>query len=241
MFATALLYMMMHYITLSRRSAVHRYGGLIALCVAAIGVIVAVATKNIRLALSSILWHAALFSVVYSLEDIISNRRRFRPAQFFRTGGALFSIFFTLSFITAFIGRNQHFTLNCETLNGASNSVINFTERTFHIGNDDITSMKKDVIGNMIDNQVAAEQDTSIAGLMQSYKQQLIDETLSNQKNVNQKVCQVFLDQIKDLYEKPGFRVSVILLMFLVLSPLLRLSLFIISGVNIILFLALKA
>lgn len=75
---------------------------------------------------------------------------------------------------------------------------------------------------------------------MQSYKQQLIDETISNQKNVNQKVCQVFVDQIGNMYEKPGFRVSVILMMFLFISPLLRLTLYVVSGINILIFLILK-
>lgn len=68
------------------------------------------------------------------------------------------------------------------------------------------------------------------------YKQQLIDETIANQTNINQKVCQVFIDQIKELYTKPGFRVSVILLMFLVISPLLRITLFIISAINTLIF-----
>lgn len=72
------------------------------------------------------------------------------------------------------------------------------------------------------------------------YKQQLIDATISNQQNVNEKVCQVFIDQIRELYEKPGFRVSVILLMFLFISPLLRLTLYIISGFNMLIFLLLK-
>ena len=72
--------------------------------------------------------------------------------------------------------------------------------------------------------------------MIEMYKQQLIDATITNQKDVSQKVCQVFVDQINNLYEKPGFRVSVILLMFLVISPLLRLTLYIISAINMAIF-----
>ncbi len=80
----------------------------------------------------------------------------------------------------------------------------------------------------------------SLMGIISQYKQQLVDATISNQQNVNEKVCQVFIDQIKDLYEKPGFRVSVIVLMFLFISPLLRITLYIISGINMLIFILLR-
>lgn len=229
MFATALLYIMMHYVTLSRRSAVHRYGQLIAICVGAIGLVIWVVSKNIRLTASSVLWHAALFSVVYSLEDIISNRRKFRPGQFFRTGGTLFSIFFTLSFITAFIGRNQEFSLTCNDIMDASTSVVRYTQNGLTAGIHQIPTRGE---------SGSAEPD--FFDVLQDYKTHLIDETIMNQKSINEKVCGVFLEQIKDLYTKPGFRISVILLMFLFLSPLLRISLFVISWLNILIFTLLK-
>lgn len=243
MFATALLYIMMHYVTLSRRTAVHRYGWVIAICVGAVGLVIGVVSKNIRLGVSSVLRHIALLSVVYSLEDIISNRRRFRPAQFFRTGGTLFSIFFTLSFITAFIGRNQEFSLTCEDITKASTSVLRYTQDGLIAGIHQIPFRPAERTDIPTEAEIAAVtgvHSESFFDVLQLYKAQLIDETLFSQKNVSQKVCGVFLEQIKELYMKPGFRVSVIVLMFLFISPLLRISLFVISGINMLIFAMLK-
>ena len=247
MFASALLYMLMHYVTLSRRSVVHKNSMIIWIIIVTISLIILWVTRNIRLGISVFLWHAALLSVTYSLEDTLTNRRTFSIKEFFQAGGMMFSMLFTLSFITGFIGRNQQFTLTCEQITSASMSVINFTERRFGIGNDEINDLKKDVVTDIVDSQVEMQAEALpesnrqwLGALLQTYKQQLIDETLANQKNVNQKVCQVFIDQIKELYEKPWFRVSVILLMFLVISPLLRITLFIISWVNMLLFFVLK-
>lgn len=286
MFATALLYIFMHYVTLSWRDMAHKYGWIVWTIFGVLVFSILAITKNIWIGLSALLRHAAIRSVLHSLEAVLTNRRTFSPVEFFQSGWALFSIFFTLSFITAFIGRNQQFDLTCQDIYKASNAVINYTEEKFNIGYHQIQQRQRNILGNMIDTavptpQLTGDQDsisneayqellTTLSGydlsnyditgyinsaqqqvqqaddeigfsaMLQTYKQQLIDETIANQKDVNQKVCQVFIDQIKDMYEKPGFRVSVILLMFLVLSPLLRITLYIVSGVNMLIFYLLR-
>ena len=102
--------------------------------VLALSIVILVITKNIWLGLSALLRHAAIGSVVYSLEEVLTNRRKFIVGEFFQAGGALFSIFFTLSFITAFIGRNQEFNLTCDDIYRASNAVVNYTEDKFNVG-----------------------------------------------------------------------------------------------------------
>ncbi len=237
MFATALLYMMMHYVIMSWRETIHKHGRYIMVYVILITGAVLYFTGNIWLALSSLLRHIAIGSVVYSLEEVMTNRRRFRTKEYFSTGWVLFSVFFTLSFITAFMGRNQTFTLSCEEIYDASHAVIRYSEDTLHLNvTKPILTGSNSEVNTGIYTPLTWSDDRTFASLVQTYKQQLIDDTIANQTNVNQKVCQVFIDQIKELYTKPGFRVSVILLMFLVISPLLRITLFIISAINTFIF-----
>lgn len=249
MFATALLYIMMHYVTLSWRDTVHKYGWIIWIFILVITGFIMVDFNNVWLGISILLWHVALRSVIYSLENELLNSRRFNKRGFFQTWGVLFSVLFTLSFITAFIWRNQQFTLWCDEIISASTSVITYTQEKFNISIHQVDTWADDLVtyiwGPSIEdhenNETTTLQNTwGLIGTISMYKQQLIDATLSNQKDVNMKVCQVFIDQIRDLYEKPGFRVSVILLMFLVISPLLRLTLYVISGLNILLFMLLR-
>ena len=135
------------------------------------------------------------------------------------------------------MGRNQTFTLSCEEIYDASHAVIRYSEDTLHLNvAKPILTGSNNQVNTGIYTPLTWSDDRTFASLVQTYKQQLIDDTIANQTNVNQKVCQVFIDQIKELYTKPGFRVSVILLMFLVISPLLRITLFIISAINTFIF-----
>lgn len=212
MFATALLYIMMHYVTLSWRDTVHQYRWFVLIFVVIISGIVIAYTGNIWAGISVFLWHAALRSVSHSLETILSNRRKFSKKEFFQAGGALFSIFFTLSFITAFLGRNEQFTLTCDDIYRAGYAVIDYSEETFNVGIHQIEERQAGFLGDVLSGsgdlvetpaELSGYDDSSFAALIQTYKQQLIDETIANQKDVNEKVCQVFIDQIEELYKKP--------------------------------------
>lgn len=161
MFATALLYMMMHYVTLSWRDTVHKYGRAIWVFIAAITLFILGFTKNIWLGLSVLLWHAAIRSVVHSLEDILTNRRKFHFQEFFQAGSVMFSIFFTLSFITAFMGRNQQFTLTCDDITKASTAVLSYTQDKFNIGVHQIDERQRDILGNMISGATEEHESNS--------------------------------------------------------------------------------
>lgn len=86
MFATALLYMMMHYVIMSWRETIHKHGRYIVIYLLLITGAVFYATENIRISLSALLWHLAIGSVVYSLEEVMTNRRRFKTKEYFSTG-----------------------------------------------------------------------------------------------------------------------------------------------------------
>lgn len=248
MFATALLYILMHYVTLSWRETVQEYTWVAWIFMLGVSIFVGVLTHSAWMWASALFWHGALWFVIDSLEDSLINRRRFKSIDFFTTGGVLFSILFTLSFITSFIGRNPHFNLTCNEINDASTSVVSYTKETVSISVEAINNAKNALIhyiipstGNTDSTESGSNYDpSSIMWLIQMYKQQLIDSTISNQKNVSLKVCQVFVDQINDLYDKPWFRFSVIVLMFLFISPLLRITLYIITVLNLIIFKILK-
>jgi len=85
-----------------------------------------------------------------SLEDSLINRKRFRAFDFFKTGGALFSVLFTLSFITSFIGRNPHFNLTCNEISDASTTVVTYTKETVSISVDALNTWKNKLIQYII-------------------------------------------------------------------------------------------
>lgn len=289
MFTTALLYISMHYVAISWYDLVYKYKWRLTIFISIICIGIGIYTKNLRLFISVILWHVAIVSTLYTLNWVLKTNIVFRKTIFFRAWGWLFTVFFTMSFISAFIWRNNEFTLTCSDIMAASNAVINYTEKKFNIGIEQINQWKWNIIDMLIgtggssilgsdtlDSSIL-DSDTldstiqqhstlfesllswsnysstgntywddttsavnSIAGILHTYKTSLIDIAISNQKDVNMKICHVFIDQIERLYTQPSFRMSVIILMFFFISPLLRVTLFIISSINILLFIILK-
>lgn len=128
----------------------HKYRWFVLMFVLIISGIVITRTGSVWIGVSVLLWHAALRGVMHSLENILSTRKKFKKSVFFQAGGAIFSIFFTLSFITAFIGRNEKFTLTCDDIYDAGFAVVNYSEEKFNVGWHQIEAWQAHMLGEVI-------------------------------------------------------------------------------------------
>lgn len=142
MIMTGILYLLMHYITLS----LHKYASsakwIIALFIIGITATVWFREHNAWLAVSVLAWNIAIFSSIHTLQRSKNAYVRFNPLIFFRAGNALFSTFFVISFIAAFIGRNTEFDLTCTDIKKASTSVITYTQEKFDFGVQELQQAK---------------------------------------------------------------------------------------------------
>ena len=326
MIATGVLYLLMHYVTLSRYKQAHAFKRAWFFIIWIATLFITYKTQNIWLWVSFLTRNIAISSALHTLEGSLKTRINFNPLVFFRAGDALFSVFFVISFITAFVGRNQEFNLTCDDITRASTRIITYTQEKFNFGKVELEQMTNKLIGGMIwiginsettettgtettettgseitkkntpsaiensswgllenintmleNNSELQEQlailnsgtqnispemlimaqdyllsgNSSSSGVdivswlstsegLKSVISQMISDTMVNQKQVTRQTCEVIITQVKNLYSKPWFVTSVLLSLFILLLPVLRITLYFISAMNIILFSLLK-
>lgn len=73
--------------------------------------------------------------------------------------------------------------------------------------------------------------DQSLEGILAQYKSQLLDLTLTNKQDLDDKLCNVVFDQIKQRSLKPWFRFSIFLTLVLFFYPLLKFFTYIYSRI----------
>ncbi len=335
MISTGVLYLLMHYVTLSRYKQAHAFKRAWFFIIWIATLFITYKTQNIWLWVSFLTRNIAISSALHTLEGSLKTRINFNPLVFFRAGDALFSVFFVISFIAAFVGRNQEFNLTCDDITRASTRIITYTQEKFNFGKVELEQMTNKLIGGviwvgigseiaesttpettettgtettettgseitkkntpstiensswglledintMLENNTELQEKLAIlnsgtknispeemlimaqdyllsgnssssaadivswlstSGGLKSAISQMISDTMINQKQVTRQTCEVIITQVKNLYSKPWFVTSVLLSLFILLLPVLRITLYFISAMNIILFSLLK-
>lgn len=72
-----------------------------------------------------------------------------------------------------------------------------------------------------------------LLGRVEILKQRLVDQVMQDQDFVNNGICDVLISSIKDRFDKPVFQFSVIVLMYLLLYPIIRLIIFIMEFISL--------
>ena len=92
------------------------------------------------------------------------------------------------------------------------------------------------VIGQDISLQ--AKQSTSMNFIQKfnTYKKNLVDQTLKDNTSVNMGICDYLLGQMNKIYSDPAFKTSVILLMFLLFYGFIRIEFWIMTGIAFVIF-----
>jgi len=69
-----------------------------------------------------------------------------------------------------------------------------------------------------------------------TFKKNLIDQTLKDNSTVNMGICDYLLGQMNTIYENPAFKASVILLMFLIFYGFIRIVFWVMTGIALVIF-----
>lgn len=169
-----------------------------------------------------VLWLASIYSIYYSLVDLRNNRIKFAVLEYFQWWAGLFTILFTLSIVLTRIGQHATFTLTCDQLQKESNIVI--------------SSITDSILPSKNSEETPTQTQYAIVNYIYWLKKDFIDSTLDQQSQVNKKICQTVIDQVSELYAKPGFKLSVIALLLVLISPLLRITIYIILVLSLMIF-----
>lgn len=168
--------------------------------------------------------------------------------SYFTTWWYMFTVFITIAYSCFIIGYYEKFPFTCEWLSEASNSVIDYVTKPFKLGIDEAKAIKESTqnfFSSKISDVVSVSEGIDINTTtewpkflekLNSYKSQLIDQTIQDNIKVNMGICDYVLGEINTIYNTPGVKVSLIALMFLLLYGFIRIEFRIMTGIGIILF-----
>ena len=88
-----------------------------------------------------------------------------------------------------------------------------------------------DTLGIPTGTTVALPAAASTSPLMQSRPMSVLSQILSDNSNVSRSTCDLTLNLIKERYAQAGFQTSLIVLLFIVGYPVIRILMYIISAV----------
>ena len=204
------------------------------------------------LAVSAInLW---IIFLILNLDDQVNNRKIISSWWIFTSWVGIFSLFVALSYSLNFIGTYRYFNLTCDDLYNATNKLILTLSEPLKLSADTVNKIKqsllkfkeakvkdviiwtwKDVI-NLSWTVLSWYETNWILGKIESLKYKFVDKLLTDKKSVDKWICQYMIDAIKKRYNKPWFKLSVLVLLTLLLWPFLRFALFIIWIINFVIF-----
>lgn len=238
------LFIFYHFMSLDIKKFKMKYVFLILLSLTILDIAVLLLSNwevNIWLVLSVIILNGALFVL-----SIYLKSKHFNSISYFMRWWYIFTLFVTTAYSFALIGMFQKFPFTCEWLQGASHKLIDFVETPFTFSIDKLGSInaESEVNNSAIDEKVTdallKAKDTPVVvdtgtlwapiiSQFNEWKSNSVDQILWQQKSYSLWVCDMLLDGINAKYDFKEFRLSAILLIYLLLFGFVRVAFLIMS------------
>lgn len=178
------------------------------------------------------------------LQDESHNKIRFSSWWYFNVGWYIFTVFITIGYSCFVLWYFNKFPFTCADLSQASNSVIDFVAKPFKLGMDEAKDIKDNTMlffnSDVQDLKAIKIQklgkETTFIDKLWEYKKNFIDQALHDNTTVNRWICDYVLNAINTIYENPGFKTSVIVLMFLLLYGFVRIVFWVMTGIAFLIF-----
>ncbi len=194
---------------------------------------VAVGFSHYLFCLAILLLNTWIWMLAHALQDESHNKIRFDSWGYFSVGAYIFTVFFTIWYGLIFLWFYQRFPLSCQQLSDASSRVVDFFTHPVEAGATQIQQQTSAFFATKIKDVVTVSKDVSLQTTKQSglgsivqsintYKKNLIDQTLKDSNLVNMGICDYILLEINKRYQNPAFLGSVILLLFLLMYGFFR-------------------
>ena len=158
----------------------------------------------------------------------------------------MFTVFITLGYSFFVLGYYTKFPFTCQDLSDASSRVIHVFTNPVTKGMEKIKTDTNTLFATKIKDIATVGQDISLQTQQSSYslmiqkfntfKRNLIDQTLQDNSTVNMGICDYLLIQVNTIYENPTFKASVILLMFLIFYGFIRILFRLMTGIAFVIF-----
>jgi len=201
---------------------------------------------NILLVAAILAINIGIVYLAYFLQGESHDKIKWSTIGYLNVGGYIFTVFITIGYSLFVLWYYTKFPFTCQDLSDTSSRVINiFTKpvtngmETIKANTDALFNTKvKDIAVIGQDISLQAKQSTSMNFIQKfnTYKKNLVDQTLKDNTSVNMGICDYLLGQMNKIYSDPAFKTSVILLMFLLFYGFIRIEFWIMTGIAFVIF-----
>ncbi len=199
---------------------------------------------NIRQYIASLLaFNLGIALFIVNIEVPIKRKIWFNSLSYFTVWWYIFTVFTTITYSFALIWMYSQFPFKCEDLSRASNSVVDFFTNPFKIWLETANQIKDETqlffdtsLWNTLWKTTSINTQTTIGSLISDYRERIVNQVVKDNKSINMWICDYVLWEINNRYNKPVFQFSLILLMYLLFYPFLRIIFWIMSIIWIVIF-----
>lgn len=209
------------------RLVIRKRGRLLWLVISSILLFFTTIYNPILIIISYVLFHVGLYFFILAKYAILNNNISPHPWVFANVGMYLFTVFFTISYSILMVGIVWRIPFDCESIAAGYDKiwwlVTNPIEKSW------------DKIQQFIDKNattISKDADVSIGFLQELSDLELRDSIMGEREKINMTICQSLFDNIKSQFQKPWFQAAILLPLFLLLSPIIRLLLYLLSAMT---------
>lgn len=173
----------------------------------------------------------------------------FTVHKYFGVGAYIFSIFLTLALSLFLVNNYAKINFDCDKIvHYYKNLVITFQEpisNASDAGIDSLNGMLEWTLSNMSlpgGENVSLEGTSLMNSIMESlksYKDDIIGSIIEEQDDLNMAMCSHVVDTIQERAKKPGFRYSIVFLLFILFFSVIRFGVFLLWLINMFIFMLL--
>ncbi len=188
----------------------------------ALGLGIALSTKNFWLFLAFWLWGMGVFILLSAYKEELFNKRTIKVWRVFSQGALVFPLIVALLGGVFWINKYPQFDLDCRQLyaNQKVSSLLTGISSKFFSSSFSFQTQEN---SNNFISKYKLDQLINYKGWYENLNQNLVTE----RKSVYIKMCESVVGEIKELYSKPSFKLSVIFLLSLVFLPFVRMLIFV--------------
>lgn len=174
------------------------------------------------------------------------DKTKFSSRWYFNAGGYIFTVFITIGYSLFILGYYEKFPFTCQDLSDASSRVVSFFTNPVEKGMEKIKTDTTNIFNTKVKDVAIIWENISLetkgSGYLtliqkfNTYKANLVDQAIKDNSAVNLGICDYVLEQMNKIYNNPAFKVSVILLMFLILYGFVRIVFWVMTGIWFLIF-----
>lgn len=184
-----------------------------------------------------------IFVFISTIEVPLKRKIWFNSLSYFTIGWYIFTVFMTITYSFALIGMYSQFPFKCDDLSKSTNTVVDFFTNPLKLWLDKATQIKQDTqsfftasLDTTLWKKTSTKPQTKFTSFINDYREKMIDQVVKDNTSINMWICDYVLGEINSRYNKPVFQFSLILLMYLLFYPFLRIIFWIMSIVWIVIF-----